>query len=90
MDLGTPILGSEWRAINLGLLWFTGGLFSITLSVQTWIPALRERNIINSLIIALTGRGKLSNTFNLDEISRKTQHGVNIFFFSGSDRFNSK
>ncbi|KAI8636943.1 hypothetical protein BD408DRAFT_425313 [Parasitella parasitica] len=53
---GTPILGSEWRAINLGLLWFTGGLFSISLSVQTWIPALRERNIINSLIVCLTGR----------------------------------
>ncbi|KAI7889842.1 uncharacterized protein EV154DRAFT_513076 [Mucor mucedo] len=53
---GTPILGSEWRAINLGLLWFTGGLFSISLSVQTWIPALRERNIINALIICLTGR----------------------------------
>lgn len=58
MDLGTPILGSEWRAINLGLLWFTGGLFSISLSVQTWIPALRERNIVNSLILCLTGRGK--------------------------------
>ncbi|KAI9478015.1 MAG: hypothetical protein EXX96DRAFT_569278 [Benjaminiella poitrasii] len=53
---GMPIIGSEWRAINLGLLWFTGGLFSISLSVQTWIPALRERNIINALIICLTGR----------------------------------
>lgn len=59
VDLGTPILGSEWRAINLGLLWFTGGLFSISLSVQTWIPALRERNIVNSLIICLTGRGSI-------------------------------
>lgn len=57
--LDTPILGTEWRAINLGLLWFTGGLFSISLSVQTWIPALRERNVINALIICLTGRGKL-------------------------------
>lgn len=59
MVLGTPILGTAWRAINLGLLWFTGGLFSISLSVQTWIPALRERNIINALIICLTGRGKI-------------------------------
>ncbi|CEI95821.1 hypothetical protein RMCBS344292_09998 [Rhizopus microsporus] len=53
----TNILGTEWKAINLGLLWFTGGLFSISLSVQAWIPAVRERNIVNSLIICLTGRG---------------------------------
>lgn len=55
--IDTNILGTEWKAINLGLLWFTGGLFSISLSVQAWIPAVRERNIVNSLIICLTGRG---------------------------------
>ncbi|KAI8992553.1 hypothetical protein BDB01DRAFT_697201, partial [Pilobolus umbonatus] len=53
----TSILGSEWRALNLGLLWFTGGLFSISITLQTWITPIRERNIINSLIICLTGRG---------------------------------
>lgn len=42
----------------MGLLWFTGGLFSISLTVQTWIPAIRERNIVNSLVVCLTGRGK--------------------------------
>ena len=49
--IDTPILGTEWRAINLGLLWFTGGVFSLCLSLQTWIPALREKNIINALIV---------------------------------------
>ncbi|GAA5803749.1 hypothetical protein HPULCUR_009233 [Helicostylum pulchrum] len=63
----TPILGSEWRAINLGLLWFTGGVFSISLSVQTWIPALRERNIINSLIICFTGRAIISGITQVDD-----------------------
>ncbi|KAL7308889.1 hypothetical protein PS15m_011028 [Mucor circinelloides] len=64
---GTPILGSEWRAINLGLLWFTGGLFSISLSVQTWIPALRERNIVNSLIICLTGRAIVTGITQMED-----------------------
>ncbi|KAL9551223.1 hypothetical protein MBANPS3_004354 [Mucor bainieri] len=64
---GTPILGSEWRAINLGLLWFTGGLFSISLSVQTWIPALRERNIVNSLILCLTGRAIVTGITQTDD-----------------------
>ncbi|KAI8052759.1 hypothetical protein BDF21DRAFT_404213 [Thamnidium elegans] len=63
----TPILGSEWRAINLGLLWFTGGIFSISLSVQTWIPALRERNIINSLILCFTGRAIISGITQVDD-----------------------
>ncbi|CEP17558.1 hypothetical protein [Parasitella parasitica] len=67
MDLGTPILGSEWRAINLGLLWFAGGLFSISLSVQTWIPALRERNVINSIIVCLTGRAIVSGIKQLED-----------------------
>ncbi|KAI8882552.1 hypothetical protein K501DRAFT_285775 [Backusella circina FSU 941] len=53
---GVSILGSEWKALNLGLLWFTGGLFSISLTVQTWIPVIRERNIVNSLVVCLTGR----------------------------------
>ncbi|KAK4517572.1 uncharacterized protein ATC70_000912 [Mucor velutinosus] len=64
---GTPILGSEWRAINLGVLWFTGGLFSISLSVQTWIPALRERNIVNSLILCLTGRAIVTGITQMDD-----------------------
>ncbi|KAI9012482.1 hypothetical protein CLU79DRAFT_770173 [Phycomyces nitens] len=52
----TALLGSDWLVGNLGLLWFTGGLFSITISVQTWMPAMRERNIMNSVILCLTGR----------------------------------
>ncbi|KAI8069823.1 uncharacterized protein B0P05DRAFT_589286 [Gilbertella persicaria] len=63
----TPILGTEWRAINLGLLWFTGGLFSISLSVQTWIPALRERNIINALIVCFTGRAIVAGLTQVDD-----------------------
>lgn len=55
--IGVPVLGSEWRAINIGLIWFTGGLFSIAISMQTWMVALRERNIVNTLILCLTGRG---------------------------------
>ncbi|KAI8984760.1 hypothetical protein BDF20DRAFT_407714 [Mycotypha africana] len=58
MSTGTtiPNLGSGWRAINLGLLWFTGGIFSISLSLQTWMPFLREKNIVNALVVCLTGR----------------------------------
>ncbi|KAG1503369.1 hypothetical protein G6F47_002882 [Rhizopus delemar] len=57
---GTPILGTEWKAIHVGLLWFAGGIFSISLSVQTWTPAIRERNIINCLIVCLTGKAIIS------------------------------
>lgn len=78
---GTPILGSEWRAINLGLLWFTGGLFSITLSVQTWIPALRERNIINSLIIALTGRAVVTGLTQSDDTYAAQVHTMLGYIF---------
>ncbi|KAG0192947.1 hypothetical protein DFQ28_006978 [Apophysomyces sp. BC1034] len=52
----TPVLGSDWRALNLGLLWFTGGAFSISISMQTWMPVIRERNIVNAVIVCLTGR----------------------------------
>ncbi|KAI9323218.1 hypothetical protein BX666DRAFT_2116870 [Dichotomocladium elegans] len=51
-----PILGSDWHALNMGLLWFAGGVFSIVLSMQTWLPSVRERNIINPLVVCLTGR----------------------------------
>ncbi|KAI8345369.1 hypothetical protein BD560DRAFT_411652 [Blakeslea trispora] len=63
----TPILGTEWRAINLGLLWFTGGIFSLSLSLQTWIPSLREKNIINALIVCLTGRAIVRGLTQVDE-----------------------
>ncbi|OBZ83858.1 Protein YTP1 [Choanephora cucurbitarum] len=63
----TPILGTEWRAINLGLLWFTGGVFSLCLSLQTWIPALREKNIINALIVCLTGRAIVRGLTQVDD-----------------------
>ncbi|CAO3646881.1 unnamed protein product [Mucor hiemalis] len=78
---GTPILGSEWRAINLGLLWFTGGLFSISLSVQTWIPALRERNIVNSLIIGLTGRAIVTGLTQVEDTYAAQVHTMLGYFF---------
>ena len=65
IKIDTPILGSGWQAINLGLLWCAGGIFSVAISLQTWMPALRERNIVNALIICLTGRGMYNYYFNL-------------------------
>ncbi|KAI8084967.1 uncharacterized protein BX664DRAFT_338212 [Halteromyces radiatus] len=56
----TNILGSSWKAIHLGLLWTTGGLLSLMVSLQSWSPFLQKRNIVNSVIICLTGKAILS------------------------------
>lgn len=55
--LDAPLLGSSWKAINLGLLWTTGSILSLAVTFQTWFPFLQKRNIVNSLIFCLTGKG---------------------------------
>ncbi|KAI8371451.1 uncharacterized protein BYT42DRAFT_580286 [Radiomyces spectabilis] len=64
LNANVPILGSDWCALNLGLLWLTGGIFSVTLSMQTWMTALRERNILNAIIICFTGKAILAGSNN--------------------------
>ncbi|KAI9267441.1 hypothetical protein BY458DRAFT_511792 [Sporodiniella umbellata] len=81
---GTPLLGTEWKAINVGLLWFTGGILSIGLSVQTWIPVLRERNIVNCLIICLTGRSIISGLGQADDYTTKVHVMLGYVLMVGS------
>ncbi|CAO3632598.1 unnamed protein product [Cunninghamella echinulata] len=57
----TPIILSSWKAINLGLLWTTGGLLSLVITVQSCIPCLQKRNIVNGLIICWTGKSILTS-----------------------------
>ncbi|KAI8140164.1 hypothetical protein BJV82DRAFT_624120 [Fennellomyces sp. T-0311] len=80
----TPILGSGWRAINLGLLWFTGGVFSVAISLQTWMPALRERNIINALVICLTGRAIISGFTQNDPFASQIHSMLGTMLIIGS------
>ncbi|CAO3676070.1 unnamed protein product [Rhizopus stolonifer] len=81
---GTPILGTGWKAINLGLLWFTGGIFSISLSVQTWTPAIRERNVINCLIVCLTGKSIISGLGQVDDYTTKIHVMLGYILMAGS------
>ncbi|KAL0087165.1 hypothetical protein F4703DRAFT_1916157 [Phycomyces blakesleeanus] len=79
----TPLLGSNWLAGNLGLLWFTGGLFSITISIQTWMPAMRERNIMNSVIVCLTGRA-IMGSLTMEAYSTQVQVALGYVCIVGS------
>ncbi|ORZ21225.1 hypothetical protein BCR42DRAFT_448093 [Absidia repens] len=54
------VLGSSWKGIDFGLLWTTGGLLSLVMTFQTWLPFFQKRNVVNSIIICLTGKGILS------------------------------
>ncbi|KAG2220253.1 hypothetical protein INT45_008794 [Circinella minor] len=81
---GTPILGSGWQAINLGLLWCAGGIFSVAISLQTWMPALRERNIVNALIICLTGRAIISGFTQNDPFSAQIHSVLGHMLIIGS------
>ncbi|KAI9275955.1 hypothetical protein BDA99DRAFT_496964, partial [Phascolomyces articulosus] len=79
-----PILGSGWRAINLGLLWCAGGVFSVAISLQTWMPALRERNFINALIICLTGRAIIAGFTQNDPFSSQIHSMLGHMLIIGS------
>lgn len=52
------VVGSSWKVVNLSLLWSTGGLLSLVLTLQDWIPLLQKRNIVNAITLCLTGQGK--------------------------------
>ncbi|CAO3630161.1 unnamed protein product [Cunninghamella blakesleeana] len=56
----TPIVLSSWKAVNLGLLWTTGGMLSLVMTFQPWIVYLQKRNIVNGLIICWTGKSILT------------------------------
>ncbi|ORZ11114.1 hypothetical protein BCR42DRAFT_102916 [Absidia repens] len=81
----TPVLGSSWKAINLGLLWTTGGILSLAVTSQSWVPILQKRNIINSIIICLTGKvGILSSYSNDDDYAYELHTTLGYILIIGS------
>ncbi|KAI7899103.1 uncharacterized protein BX663DRAFT_522297 [Cokeromyces recurvatus] len=67
------IIITFWGFISLflaGLLWFTGGVFSISLS---------RKNIINAFIICLTGRAIVRGLTQTDDPYCRSTHYVRLF-----------
>ncbi|CAO3589424.1 unnamed protein product [Absidia cylindrospora] len=80
----TPVLGSSWKAINLGLLWTTGGILSLAVTSQSWVPMLQKRNVINSIIICLTGKGIISSYSNDDDYANELHTTLGYILIIGS------
>lgn len=59
---GTPWSHQDLQHASLGVLWWSGGVLSLTLSWQRWFPALRNHNVIPAVVIALTGLAMSSHS----------------------------
>ncbi|KAI8336546.1 hypothetical protein BC941DRAFT_471088 [Chlamydoabsidia padenii] len=80
----TSLLGLSWKAINLGLLWTTGGILSLAVNFQSWFPFMQKRNIVNSFIICLTGKGILSGYSDDSAYSAELQVTLGYLLMIGS------
>ncbi|SAL96129.1 hypothetical protein [Absidia glauca] len=78
------VVGSSWKVINLSLLWSTGGLLSLVLTLQDWIPLLQKRNIVNAITLCLTGQGILSGQLMDDPYATQLQSTLGYALMIGS------
>ncbi|KAI7865673.1 hypothetical protein BDF14DRAFT_980647 [Spinellus fusiger] len=79
-----PVFETQWQAGSLGVLWLTGGLFSISISVQMWMSAIRERNIVNAIIICLTGKAIVVGTSSTDTYVTQLQSMLGYVLIVGA------
>ncbi|KAI8338906.1 hypothetical protein BC941DRAFT_421537 [Chlamydoabsidia padenii] len=77
------LVGSSWKVINLSLLWSTGGLLSLAVTYQEWIPFLKKRNIVNSIVLCLTGKGILAGQVVDDPYAMQLQSMLGYILMTG-------